>query len=113
MNTSVLDVPPEICVVRVARLVLVLVGAEIRLTLILGFCFSNAWIRTWRTSVPLVLIGLADQVIVPAAAPVAEAVAPPPPLDELPPLLQPARASAPVTPMAAGNWQARRRVRPG
>src|SRR5437588_241418 len=94
MNTSGLDDPPEICVARVARLVSVLVGAEIRLTLILGFCFSNAWIRTWRTSVPLVVIGLADHEIVPVAAPVADAVAPPPLLDEvLPPLLQPARAS--------------------
>ena len=108
------DDPPEICVARVARLVSVLVAAEIRLTLILGFCFSNAWIRTWRTSVPLVVIGLADHEIVPVAAPVADAVAPPPLLDEvLPPLLQPARASAPVTPTAAVSCQALRGRLPG
>jgi hypothetical protein len=110
MNTSGLADPPEICVARVARLVSVFVGAEIRLTLIFGFCFSNAWIRTWRTSVPLVVIGLADHEIVPVAAPLADAVALLPPVVELlllPLLLQPARASAPVTPTTAVRCQPR------
>jgi hypothetical protein len=77
-----------------------------------GFCFSNAWIRTWRTSVPLVVIGLADHVIVPVALPVADAVAPP--LDELLPLLlHPARATAPTAPTTAVSCQPRRGRLPG
>jgi hypothetical protein len=57
---------------------------------------------------PLPAIGLADHTIVPEVAePLADWVAPPPPLDELLLLLppQPARASAPVTPTMAVSCQ--------
>ncbi|MEO8906812.1 MAG: hypothetical protein ABI310_01925, partial [Microbacteriaceae bacterium] len=51
-----------------ARLVSVSFGAEINLTLIFGYAFSNAEISTVRGSVPLVVIGLAHQVIEPEVA---------------------------------------------
>jgi hypothetical protein len=75
-----------------------------------GYFFSNSLISTVRVSVaPLPAIGLADHTMLPEVAdPLADVVAPPPPavLLLLPPLLpllppQPARASAPATPMTA------------
>jgi hypothetical protein len=56
---------------------------------------------------------IVPEVAEPVADCVADCVAPPPPEELLPPLLQPARASAPVTPMAAVNCQARRGRLPG
>lgn len=71
-----------------------------------GYCFSNALISTCRTSVPLLLMGLAHQLIEPDADPVADAAA-----GELlllllllpPPLLQPVTASAPGHPGHRGQ----------
>src|SRR4029078_11498500 len=100
MDTSGVAAPPEMSVVSVARLVSVFVGADVSVTWMFGYCFSKLLISTCRTSVPLVLIGLAHQVIDPDLAPV-------PPAGELlllllllppPPLLQPATASTPATP---------------
>src|SRR5689334_7266111 len=109
MNTSGVAEPPEISVASVARLVSVFVGAEVSVTWMFGYFFSNALISTVRVSVaPAPAIGLADQTILPEVAdPVADWVAPPPPPPLVPPLLppllppQPARASAPATPMTA------------
>jgi hypothetical protein len=62
-------------------------------------------INTCRTSVPLLLMGLAHQLIEPDADPVADGAA------ELmllpPPLLQPVAASAPATPASAASRQPR------
>src|SRR5690242_16865595 len=112
MNTSGVDEPPEMSVVRVARLVSVFVGADVSVTWMFGYCFSKLLISTCRTSVPLVLIGLAHQVIDPDAAPVAAAAG------ELllllpPPLLQPATASTPATPARAASRQPRSGALPG
>jgi hypothetical protein len=79
----------------------------------LGDCFSKSLISTCRTSVPLVLIGLADHEIVPdVAEPLADAA---PLADEVPPpagglevllaLLHPATPSAPTTPARAARCQ--------
>jgi hypothetical protein len=90
MNTSGVADPPEMSVASVARLVSVLVGAEVSVTWMFGYRFSKSLISTWRTSLPLVLIGLAHQLIDPEVAdPVAVGAA----VGELllpPPLLQPA-----------------------
>jgi hypothetical protein len=117
MNTSGVDEPPEMSVVSVARLVSVFVGADVSVTWMFGYCFSKLLISTCRTSVPLVLIGLAHQVIDPDAAPVAAAAG------ELlllllllllpPPLLQPATASTPATPARAASRQPRSGALPG
>jgi len=113
MNTSGVDEPPEMSVVRVARLVSVFVGADVSVTWMFGYCFSKLLISTCRTSVPLVLIGLAHQVIDPDADPVAAAgellllLLPPPPL------LQPATASTPATPARAASRQTRSGALPG
>src|SRR5579875_1165118 len=64
MHTSG-PLPPEFWVVSVARFVSVSVGALIRWTLMPGYAFSKAAIHTLRTSGPLVVIGLAHQLIVP------------------------------------------------
>ena len=56
-------------VASVARFVSVFVGADVSVTWMFGYCFSNALISTCRTSVPLLLIGLAHQLIVPVADP--------------------------------------------
>ena len=48
-------------VARVARFVSVFVGADVSVTWMFGYCFSNAPISTYRTSVPLLLMGLAHQ----------------------------------------------------
>src|SRR5215472_15778902 len=113
MNTSGVAEPPEICVASVARLVSVLVGAETRLTWMFGYFFSKSLISTCRTSLPPALIGLAHQLIEPdvalpgadeeppAGAPVLVPVLPVLGPLLLPLLLQPARASAPVTPTRA------------
>jgi hypothetical protein len=92
----------------------VFVGADVSVTWMFGYCFSKLLISTCRTSVPLVLIGLAHQVIDPDAAPVAAAAGellllllPPPPL------LQPATASTPATPVRAASRQPRSRALPG
>jgi hypothetical protein len=115
MNTSGVDDPPEMSVTSVARLVSVLVGAEVSDTWMFGYAFSKSLISTVRTSVPLVLIGLAHQLTVPdvalpGAAPAdAGALAlevltlPVLPLVLL--LLQPAAASAPTAPTRAANCQ--------
>jgi hypothetical protein len=114
MNTSGVADPPEMSVASVARLVSVLVGAEVSVTWMPGYFFSKSWIRTCRTSVPLVLIGLAHQLIEPDVAdPLADAVPlavgvlvlPPPAALLLPLLLQPLKASAPATPAAAATCQ--------
>src|SRR5271168_2764567 len=68
MNTSGVAEPPEMSVASVARLVSVSVGAEVSVTLMFGYAFSKSLISTWRTSLPLVLIGLAHQLIVPDVA---------------------------------------------
>jgi len=111
MNTSGVDEPPEMSVVSVARLVSVFVGADVSVTWMFGYCFSKLLISTCRTSVPLVLIGLAHQVIDPDADPVAAAgellLLPPPPL------LQPATASTPATPARAASRQTRSGALPG
>jgi hypothetical protein len=112
MNTSGVDEPPEMSVVSVARLVSVFVGADVSVTWMFGYCFSKLLISTCRTSVPLVLIGLAHQVIDPDADPVAAA-------GELllllllPPLLQPTTASTPATPARAASRQPRSGALPG
>ena len=108
MNTSGVAEPPEMSVASVARLVSVFVGADVSVTLMPGYAFSKSLISTWRTSVPLVLIGLAHQLMVPDVAfpgavdvPLAgvllAAVVP----LLLPLLLQPAAASAPTAISAA------------
>ncbi len=81
MNTSGVAEPPEISVASVARLVSVSVGADVSVTLMPGYCFSNALIRTVRASfAPVPDSGLADQTMLPEVAdPVADWVAPPPP----------------------------------
>jgi hypothetical protein len=112
MNTSGVDEPPDMSVVSVARLVSVFVGADVSVTWMFGYCFSNLLISTCRTSVPLVLIGLAHQVIDPDPDPVAAATG------ELllllpPPLLQPATASTPATPARAASRQPRSGALPG
>jgi hypothetical protein len=95
----------------VARLVSVSVGAEIRVTWMFGYCFSNALISTVRASLaPVPLSGLADHEIVvdvvgTAVEPVAEAAGA---LVVLVPLLpQPAAASA-ATAASAASRQPRR-----
>src|SRR5271168_787260 len=107
MNTSGVAEPPEMSVASVARLVSVSVGAEVSVTLMFGYAFSKSLISTWRTSLPLVLIGLAHQLTVPDVAlpaadddpPATGAVLPPVPLLLLVLLLlQPATASAPTAP---------------
>src|SRR5690348_16025071 len=105
MNTSGVDEPPEMSVASVARFVSVFVGADVSVTWMFGYCFSNALISTCRTSVPLVLIGLAHQVIDPDADPDADGAA----AGELvlPLLLQPATARAPATPARAASRQLR------
>jgi hypothetical protein len=111
MNTSGVAEPPEMSVASVARLVSVLVGAEVSETLMFGLSFSKSLISFWRTSGPLVLIGLAHQLMVPAVAlpgavddppagnAVLELVAVLPVVLLL--LLQPAAASAPAATSAA------------
>src|SRR5215469_14602153 len=105
MNTSGVAEPPEMVVASVARLVSVLVGAEVSVTWMFGYCLLKSLISTWRTSLPLVLIGLAHQLTVPdVALPAADDEPPdtgallvlvPVPLLLLL-LLQPAAASAPA-----------------
>ena len=116
MNTSGVDAPPEMSVASVARLVSVFVGAEVSVTLMSGYFASKSLISTCRTSMPLVLIGLAHQLMVPdVALPGAADV----PLDGsavlvlvlraagllLLLLLQPATASAPTAPARAASCQ--------
>src|SRR5271156_4870294 len=115
MNTSGVVAPPEMSVASVARLVSVFVGAEVSVTLMFGYCASKSLISTDRTSTPLVLIGLAHQLIVPdGALPRATDV----PRDGnaalelvvlaaglLLLLLQPATASAPAAPAMAASCQ--------
>src|SRR5690349_20742576 len=103
MNTSGVAEPPEMSVVSVARFVSVLVGADVSVTWMFGCCFSNALINTCRTSVPLLLMGLAHQLIEPDADPVADGAAAGELL--LLPLLQPVTASAPATPASAASRQ--------
>src|SRR5579875_2343286 len=120
MNTSG-PLPPEIWVVSVARFVSVSVGALIRWTLMPGYAFSKAVIHTFRTSGPLVVIGLAHQLIVPlvglpAALPADDesfglvVLDEPPPPD--PPLLEPQAATPTARPAAASSAVARRTDRP-
>ena len=104
MNTSGVDEPPEISVASVARLVSVSVGAETSVTLMFGYCFSNALISTVRASfAPVPVSGLADQTMLPevAVAAVAGADALPPPL--LPPLLPHADTTSTAAPAAAAS----------
>jgi hypothetical protein len=68
MKTSGEDAPPEIVVMRLARLVSVSVGADCRVTWIFGYTFSKASISTVRGSGVLVVIGLAHQVMLPLVA---------------------------------------------
>jgi hypothetical protein len=102
MYTSGEDAPPEIVVIRLARLVSVSVGADCRVTWIFGYAFSNWPMRTVRGSVPEVVIGLAHQVMLPLVAEpdTAGALAPPEGPDELPPL-HAETASRAATPTAA------------
>src|SRR5215470_1145648 len=97
MKTSGDDAPPEIVVMRLARLVSVSVGADWSLTWMFGYTFSKALISTVRGSGLEVVIGLAHQVMLPLVAePLAEGAAAG--LDV--PLLHAAAVSAAVTPMA-------------
>src|ERR1051326_1379907 len=98
MNTSGVAEPPEISVASVARLVSVFVGAEVSVTWMFGYFFSNALISTVRVSVaPAPAIGLADQTILPEVAdPVADWVGPRPP---------PPPAPSPAAPAAAGQGE--------
>src|ERR1700722_19950769 len=103
MKTSGVDDPPEISVASVARFVSVLVGAEVSLTWIFGYCFSKALIRTVRVSVaPLPAIRLADQTMVPE-------VADPVVLADVPPLLPPQADSTNALPAAKAIRPAGRR----
>jgi hypothetical protein len=113
MNTSGVDEPPEMAVASVARFVSVFVGADVSVTWMFGYCFSNALISTCRTSVPLLLMGLAHQLIVPVADPVADGAAAGELLLLLAPLLQPATPTAAATPARAANRQPRSRTLPG
>src|ERR1700751_5961040 len=112
MNTSGVADPPEMVVASVARLVSVLVGADVSVTWMFGYAFSKPLISTWRTSLPLVLIGLAHQLMVPDVAlpgadddpPAAGAVLPP--LGRLLlRLLHPPTARAPPAPARAASRQ--------
>ena len=118
MNTSGVDEPPEIWVASVARLVSVSVDADIRVTLMPGYCFSNALISTVRASLaPVPVSGLADHEIEPDVALPGAVDAPlvvgaavlvlvPPLAAELLPLLpQPARTTTPATPTRAVSCQ--------
>src|SRR5690242_7818524 len=89
-----------------------------------GYFLLKSAIRTWRTSWPPGLIGLADQVIVPdVALPGADDVPPAgapvlvPVLPDggllVPLLLQPARAIAPAAPTTAVSCQPLRERLPG
>src|SRR6185437_1918346 len=120
MNTSGVAEPPEISVASVARLVSVLVGADVSVTWMFGYFFSNALISTVRVSVaPAPAIGLADHTMLPDVAdPEADEVALLPPVVPellllLPPLLQPARATAPTAPTTAVSCQPRMGRLPG
>jgi hypothetical protein len=68
MNTSGVAAPPEIWVMRLARLVSVFVGAERSVTWIFGYFFSKALISTVRGSGAEVVIGLAHQTMFPLVA---------------------------------------------
>src|SRR5436853_6652717 len=68
MKTSGDDAPPEIVVMRLARLVSVSVGADWSLTWMFGYTFSKALISTVRGSGLVVVIGLAHQVMFPLVA---------------------------------------------
>src|SRR5215471_260862 len=97
MKTSGDDAPPEIVVMRLARLVSVSVGADWSLTWMFGYAFSKALISTVRGSGLVVVIGLAHQVMLPLVAePVGEDAAAG--VDGL--LLHAPAVSAAVTPMA-------------
>src|SRR5262249_37623180 len=97
MKTSGDDAPPEIVVIRLARLVSVSGGADCRCTWMFGYTFSKALISTVRGSGVVVVIGLAHQVMLPLVAePLAEGAAAW--LDVL--LLHAAAVSTAVTPMA-------------
>src|SRR5215467_2183868 len=90
MKTSGLVAPPEIWVIRLARLVSVSVGAERSVTWIFGYAFSKALISTVRGSGVDVVIGLAHQTMVPLVADPGGLAEPPPDAlgvldDELPP----------------------------
>src|ERR1700734_2041256 len=116
MNTSGVDEPPEISVASVARLVSVSVGMDTSVTLMFGYCFSNALMSTVRASfAPVPVSGLADQTMLPdVAEPLAELVGEPAavavlelpfpsapvPVELLLPPLEPQAASA-STPTAA------------
>jgi hypothetical protein len=85
-----------------------------------GYFFSNALISTVRVSVaPAPAIGLADHTMLPDVAdPEADEVALLPPVVPellllLPPLLQPARATAPTAPTTAVSCQPRMGRLPG
>jgi hypothetical protein len=106
MNTSGDDAPPEIVVIKLARLVSVSVGADWRLTLMFGYACSNALISTVRGSGLVVVMGLAQKVMLPLVAlpPALEAADDPPAAGELDepdepdePLLHAAAVRATVT----------------
>jgi hypothetical protein len=84
MYTSGVAAPPEIWVIRLARLVSVLVGAERSVTWIFGYFFSKALISTVRGSGAEVVIGLAHQTMFPLVAEPLAFGAPPPPPPEPP-----------------------------
>src|SRR5215472_9617640 len=80
MKTSGLVAPPEIWVIRLARLVSVSVGAERSVTWIPGWTFSKLLISTVRGSGVEVVIGLVYQTMLPLVADPAGLAGPP---DEL------------------------------
>src|SRR5215468_8622699 len=81
MKTSGLEAPPEIWVIRLARLVSVSVGAERSVTWMFGWTFSKPLISTVRGSGVEVVIGLAHQTMLPLLADPGGLAEPPP--DEL------------------------------
>src|ERR1051326_4906882 len=94
MNTSGVADPREISVTSPTWFVSVFVGAGTSVTWMSGYCFSNVLISTVRASVvPDPAIGLAAQVMVPEAGPVASGSAGEPPL-LVPLLVHPVTARA-------------------
>src|SRR5262249_18390096 len=88
MKTSGLEAPPEIWVIRLARLVSVSGGAGRSVTGVFGWALAKFVIRTVRGSGVEVVIGLAHQTMLPLVADPAGLAEPPDELgaldDELP-----------------------------
>src|SRR5262249_61583729 len=97
MKTSGLEAPPEIWVIRLARLVSVSVGAERSVTWMCGYTFWKSLISTVRGSGAEVVIGLAHQTMLPLVADPRGLAEPPDELGVLDVGRRPQAASAGVT----------------